>query len=37
MKLYINNTPYFVSVPDIVWNFSIGGYKLAQKRLKDLK
>lgn len=34
-KIYINNTQYFGQVPEIAWNFSIGGYQPAQKWLKD--
>ena len=36
-KVYINSTQYFDNVPDIVWNFYIGGYQPAQKWLKDRK
>jgi predicted helicase len=34
-KVYINETQYFDSVPEAVWNFYIGGYQPAQKWLKD--
>lgn len=34
-KVYINNTQYFDNVPDVAWNFYIGGYQPAQKWLKD--
>lgn len=34
-KVYINATQYFDDVPEISWNFSIGGYQPAQKWLKD--
>ena len=36
-KVYINNTQYFNNVPEIAWNFYIGGYQPAQKWLKDRK
>lgn len=36
-KVYINNTQYFNHVPEIAWNFYIGGYQPAQKWLKDRK
>ena len=36
-KVYINATQYFDNVPDIAWNFYIGGYQPAQKWLKDRK
>jgi predicted helicase len=35
--VYINTTQYFGNVPDIAWNFYIGGYQPAQKWLKDRK
>jgi predicted helicase len=35
--VYINKTQYFESVPEIAWNFYIGGYQPAQKYLKDRK
>jgi predicted helicase len=35
--VYINNTQYFSNVPDVAWNFYIGGYQPAQKWLKDRK
>ena len=35
--VYINDTQYFNNVPDIAWNFYIGGYQPAQKWLKDRK
>ena len=34
-KVYINKTQYFDNVPEIAWNFYIGGYQPAQKWLKD--
>lgn len=33
--VYINKTQYFDNVPQIAWNFYIGGYQPAQKYLKD--
>ncbi|WP_233588569.1 type ISP restriction/modification enzyme [Flavobacterium sp. LS1P28] len=32
-----NETQYFDNVPEIAWNFYIGGYQPAQKWLKDRK
>jgi predicted helicase len=34
-KIWINATQYFENVPLEAWNFSIGGYKVCQKWLKD--
>ena len=36
-KVFINETQYFVYVPEVAWNFYIGGYQPAQKWLKDRK
>jgi len=36
-KVFINDTQYFDNVPEIAWNFFIGGYQPAQKWLKDRK
>lgn len=36
-RVYINETQYFEQVPEVVWNFYIGGYQPAQKWLKDRK
>ena len=36
-RVYINETQYFENVPEIAWNFYIGGYQPAQKWLKDRK
>jgi predicted helicase len=36
-KVYVNETQYFDNVPEIAWNFYIGGYQPAQKWLKDRK
>lgn len=34
-KVYINETQFFGGVPEVAWNFYIGGYQPAQKWLKD--
>lgn len=36
-RVYINETQYFDNVPEVAWNFFIGGYQPAQKWLKDRK
>ncbi len=36
-KVYINENQYFDNVPQIAWEFYIGGYQPAQKWLKDRK
>jgi len=36
-KVIINKNQYFGGVPEVVWNFYIGGYQPAQKWLKDRK
>lgn len=36
-NVYINNEQYFANVPEVAWNFYIGGYQPAQKWLKDRK
>ena len=36
-KVQINQTQYFTDVPEVAWNFHIGGYQPAQKWLKDRK
>ncbi len=36
-RVYINETQYFANVPQVEWNFYIGGYQPAQKWLKDRK
>jgi predicted helicase len=36
-NVYINETQYFENVPEVAWNFYIGGYQPAQKWLKDRK
>ena len=34
-KVWINDSQYFANVPEMAWNFYIGGYQPAQKWLKD--
>ena len=36
-RVHINETQYFDKVPEVAWNFYIGGYQPAQKWLKDRK
>jgi very-short-patch-repair endonuclease len=36
-RVYINETQYFANVPEVAWNFYIGGYQPCQKWLKDRK
>lgn len=36
-KVWINKLQYFGNVPEVAWNFYIGGYQPAQKWLKDRK
>jgi predicted helicase len=36
-KVHINKTQYFDGVPQEVWEFHIGGYRVAEKWLKDRK
>jgi hypothetical protein len=36
-RVWINKLQYFGNVPEIAWNFYIGGYQPAQKWLKDRK
>lgn len=36
-KVFINDIQYFDHVPEVAWNFYIGGYQPAQKWLKDRK
>jgi predicted helicase len=36
-NVFINETQYFETVPEVAWNFYIGGYQPAQKWLKDRK
>lgn len=36
-KVWINEDQYFDYVPEVAWNFYIGGYQPAQKWLKDRK
>jgi predicted helicase len=34
-RVFINKTQYFDGVPSNVWNFTIGGYQVCEKWLKD--
>jgi hypothetical protein len=34
-RVYINDIQFFGNVPEVAWNFYIGGYQPAQKWLKD--
>ena len=34
-RVFINADQYFEDVPEVAWNFHIGGYQPAQKWLKD--
>ncbi len=36
-RVHINDTQYFDNVPQVAWDFYIGGYQPAQKWLKDRK
>lgn len=36
-KVYVNEKQYFGDVPEVAWNFYIGGYQPVQKWLKDRK
>ena len=36
-RVWINATQYFADVPEVSWNFYIGGYQPARKWLKDRK
>lgn len=36
-NVYINENQYFGDVPEVAWNFYIGGYQPTQKWLKDRK
>ena len=36
-NVYINSEQYFGDVPEVAWNFYVGGYQPAQKWLKDRK
>lgn len=35
--MFINDNQYFAGVPQLAWEFYIGGYQPAQKWLKDRK
>jgi predicted helicase len=34
-NVYVNKAQYFGNVPEVAWNFYVGGYQPAQKWLKD--
>lgn len=34
-KIWINKTQYFVNIPQMAWEFCVGGHRPAQKWLKD--
>lgn len=34
-RIWINDNQYFEGIPQVVWEFYIGGYQPAQKWLKD--
>ena len=36
-SVFISKSQYFTNVPEIIWNFHVGGYQPAQKWLKDRK
>ncbi len=36
-RIYINNIQYFGNIPKEIWSFSIGGYQILDKWLKDRK
>ncbi|MCY2685865.1 type ISP restriction/modification enzyme [Salinimicrobium sp. TH3] len=36
-KVWINDSQYFDNVPEVAWDFYIGGYQPAQKWIKDRK
>lgn len=36
-RVYINNEQYFEGVPEEVWGFRVGGYRVMDKWLKDRK
>ena len=36
-KVFINDTQFVANVPQVAWEFYIGGYQPAQKWLKDRK
>ena len=36
-RVFINKSQYFSDVPEVAWDFTIGGYQPAQKWLKDRK
>ena len=36
-RVYINATQHFAPVPEAVWTYAIGGYRVCEKWLKDRK
>lgn len=36
-RVYINNKQYFENIPEDIWNYHIGGYKVCEKWLKSRK
>jgi len=34
-RIYINQGQYFGQVPQKIWEYSVGGYKVCEQRLKD--
>jgi predicted helicase len=36
-RVYVNSTQYFDDIPQDVWEFHVGGYKVCEKWLKDRK
>lgn len=36
-QLHINKTQYFTNVPPVAWHFTIGGYQVLEKYLKERK
>lgn len=37
LQIYINDEQYFAGVPEVAWNFFVGGYQPAQKWLQSRK
>ncbi len=36
-RVYINAAQYFAPVPEAIWNYQVGGYRVCEKWLKDRK
>ncbi|MFM7855110.1 MAG: type ISP restriction/modification enzyme, partial [Flammeovirgaceae bacterium] len=36
-QLHINETQYFIDIPSVAWDFTIGGYQVLDKYLKERK